>query len=788
MKISSVEEALADFKKPLLLEKKLDYRDRAVTKGLSSYLKIWQEESLKGLSPRDYHNIIKPIVDILNDYSEVSKADRIKKCQKVFKLIETFKKVSFSHINYFGIESPVQYVKKVGPERAKLFKKLRVNSVKDLLYYFPRRYEDRSQMKTISTLNLGEIQTIRGQILALEVKKVRRNLSILKMAVGDGTGIIYATWFNQPYLKNIMPIGTKIIISGKVERFGILQMANPAYEILSGSEEDLLHVGRIVPIYPATEKLNQRIIRQVMKNALDEFLPFLVDPLPDYLLKEYEFRNLRDTIREIHFPSDSAGQNEARRRLVFEEFFYLQLVLAINKGGRKESSGGIKQGGGGQLVKKFLESLPFELTGDQKKAVEEIRKDMDSHKIMNRLLQGEVGAGKTVVAIIALLVTIENGYQGVIMVPTEILAEQHYLTLQKFLIPLEIQVDFLIGNMPKKAKNKVLKEVKDGDVQIVIGTHALLEEGVHFQKLGLVVIDEQHRFGVLQRAALKAKGLNPDILIMTATPIPRTLSLTVYGDLDISTIGSLPAGRKPITTYWLNSKQRSGVYKFIKEEVSAGHQAYVVYPLIKRSEKLDLKAAEDGAALLQNEVFPDLKIALLHGRVKRDEKEKIMRNFRDKKIDILVSTTVIEVGIDISNVTVMVIEEAQRFGLAQLHQLRGRIGRGEFPSYCILFSDSSDELSRRRLQVMTETTDGFKIAEEDLGMRGPGEFLGTRQHGLPEFRIGNIVSDLKILEQARETAFKLIKEDPALSFPEHQLLGKSLREKFKNKLKLISVS
>ena len=784
--MSDVKQALDNLKKPLILEKKLDYSDKAVIRGLSAYLKIWLEKSQKELPCQDFSNKIKPISDILKGYSQENRAERIKKLERAFKLMRQLESPFFRPREASELESPVQYLKGVGPARAKLFRRLGVDSVEDLLYYFPRRYEDRSQLKSISQVRLGETETIKGEVLAREVKKIRRNLSILKVALGDDTGVIYAIWFNQSYLKDLMPVGTTVIISGKVERLKKLQVSSPAYEIFNGRPEDLLHTGRIVPIYTSTKKLNQRTLRQIIKHVLDNYLPFLTEELPPRLVEDYKLEGLRRALREIHFPADSLRQEAARRRLVFEEFLYLQLALAIHKIGEKVPRG-IKQRSRGDLTDKFLKSLPFELTREQKKVTAEIKKDMESQKVMNRLIQGEVGAGKTVVSIIALLATVENGYQGVIMAPTEILAEQHYLTLQEFLIPLGLQVTFVVGSMSKKTKDKALTDIKTGKARIIIGTHALLEGGVEFKNLGLVVIDEQHRFGVLQRAGLKEKGLNPDILVMTATPIPRTLALTVYGDLDISTIGTLPPGRKPITTYWLEPKKRMGVYRFIREQLQTGRQVYIVYPLIKKSEKLDLKAAEEGAGFLQKEIFRDFKVALLHGRMKRQEKEEIMREFRKKKIDILVSTSVIEVGIDISNVTVMVVEEAQRFGLAQLHQLRGRIGRGEFPSYCILISRASTEVSRKRLKVMTETTDGFQIAEEDLGIRGPGEFFGTRQHGLPEFKIGNIVTDLKLLEQARGAAFGLIKTDPSLNLPEHQLLKTKLREKFKGKFKLISV-
>lgn len=686
------------------------------------------------------------------------------------------------------LNSSAQYVKGVGPKRIKILNKLGISTIHDLLYYLPRRYEDRSHFKPISQVKVNEFETIRGKVLTLGIRRTRKKISIFELAVGDKSGIIYGTWFNQPFMKDKFKIGDEVILSGKVEWYAHLQMNSPEYEVLSSGDEDTIHTGRVVPIYPLTQDLSQRSMRQIMKNCLDTYLSNVKDMLPDSILRRHKLVNLKEALFSIHFPQDMRHLEPARRRLVFDEFFLLQLGIGLHRLKIKTAHPGISHRIDGKLLSEFEKSLPFKLTPAQKRVIEQIKKDMAGNKPMNRLLQGDVGSGKTIVSIFSLLTTIQNGFQAAVMVPTEILAEQHYLTLSQLLVPLGLNVVLLISGLSKKMKEKTLTEISSGQADVIVGTHALIQEGVEFKKLGLVVIDEQHKFGVLQRANIRNKGINPDVLVMTATPIPRTLALTVYGDLDVSVIDQMPPGRGVVKTYWVGENKRPDVYRFIEKQVSRGRQAFIVYPLIEESEKLQVKAAVKMLEEFQNKIFPHLKVGLLHGRMSAQEKEKTMKAFRDGDYDILVSTTVIEVGIDIPNATVMLIENAERFGLSQLHQLRGRIGRGEHESYCILMSDAVTEESKKRLTAMTKTSDGFKIAEYDLSLRGPGEFFGTRQHGLPELKIGNLATDLKLLETARQEAFALIKQDPKLIKPEHQLIKENLKNKFSGRLGLLSVS
>jgi len=682
---------------------------------------------------------------------------------------------------------PVQYLKGVGPRRAQLLAKLGIETLEDLFYYSPRAYEDRSHWSQIRELRPGQMVTVKGKVRGVNEWNPRRGLNILKIAIGDNSGVIYALWFNQPFRREQFRVGQEVIISGKVEKKRELQIQNPNYEILSQDEEDLIHTGRIVPLYSLTSNLTPRILRAIVKGALDTYVFQVPDTLPRFVRQRYSLPDLSWAIYQIHFPDNFAAKEKARRRLVFDEFFSLQLYLAIRKQALQRDVVGIAHHSDERLLEKFFRSLPFPLTAAQKRVIEEIKQDMESSRPMNRLIQGDVGSGKTVVAVVALLIAIGGGYQGALMAPTEILAEQHYLTLQPLLFPLAIKVALLTGSIRRSERQKILDEIKSGGTQVVIGTHALIQEGVEFHRIGLVIIDEQHRFGVMQRALLREKGLNPDVLVMTATPIPRSLALTVYGDLDVSIIDELPPGRQPVSTYWINSRKRPDLYQFIRKQVTEGRQIYVVYPLIEESEVLEAAAATKMAEHLQKEVFSDLKVGLLHGQLPTEEKEAVMRAFKNKQIDILVATSVIEVGIDIPNATVMVIEDADRFGLAQLHQLRGRVGRGEYLSYCILISNPSSEEARRRMQIFSRLRDGFAIAEEDLKLRGPGEFFGTRQHGLPDLRIANIINDVHILKMARREAFHLVETDPRLENPDCQPLREALKRKFAGKLRLLSV-
>ena len=565
-------------------------------------------------------------------------------------------------------------------------------------------------------------------------------------------------------------------------------MLHPEFDKLTESgERDFLHTGRIIPLYPSTDTLTKvgldsRGFRRVLKIAVKDFTKHFQETLPKEIVARQNLTDLKNAIKHVHFPENKKWLAAARKRLKFDELFYLELMLAYRKRNMEVHRKGIEFLKVGKRTKTLIESLPFELTDAQKKVIREIRTDMKKSIPMNRLLQGDVGSGKTVVALISILMSIENGYQAALMAPTEILADQHYVTMRKLLKELGIEVALLVGAQKKNERKEILKCIKEGKTQIVVGTHALIQEGVEFDRLGLVIIDEQHRFGVMQRATLMEKGLTPDVLVMTATPIPRTLSMTLYGDLDVSVIDELPPGRKPVKTVWRSDTRRSEVYKYVKSKVDEGAQVYIVFPLIEESEKVDLQAAIDNYEKLQSGLFSNKTVGLLHGRLKSDEKERIMGEFKSGKIQILVSTTVIEVGVDAPNATIMIIENAERFGLPQLHQLRGRVGRGEKKSYCFLIAQYPLSAEAKvRLNTMTETTDGFKIAEVDLKLRGPGEFFGTKQHGLPKLRIADIVKDTELLIKARNEAFDFARKNKKLNFenaPMRTHFFKNYREKF----------
>ncbi|HXC61065.1 MAG TPA: ATP-dependent DNA helicase RecG, partial [Nitrospiria bacterium] len=614
----------------------------------------------------------------------------------------------------FEWTSPVQYIKGVGPQRARLLEKVGIRTVEDALYFLPRRYEDRGNLKPISQLISGESQTICGEVMAVDlVVTPRRGMRILELALQDKTGTVYAKWFNQPYLKNIFKKGQRLVLSGKstTNRYygHALEMENPNYEILDAEDQELLHTGRIVPIYPETKGLSSRPIRLLTDRLFELYSPVIPEILPEAIRKEYGLLPLSQALQMVHFPlpgSDLArfnrGNSDAHRRLIFDEFFLLELGLALKKRGVQEEEKGIHFEIGTSKVKRFIEQLPFQLTTAQRRVMDEIQRDMASVHPMNRLIQGDVGSGKTVVALFAMFIAVENNYQAVLMVPTEILAEQHYLTLGPLLDRLGISCALLTSGHSREEKKRISEAAETGSASILIGTHALLQEGVRFQRLGLAVIDEQHKFGVLQRATLTRKGYHPDVLILTATPIPRTLALSVYGDLDLSILDEMPPGRKPVITKLFNESQRQTVYSLIEKELSGGHQVYVVYPLVEESEKVDLKAAVKMAGQLE-EMYPRYHVGLLHGKMKSQEKEQVMRDLSRGKIQLLVSTTVIEVGIDVSNATVMLIEHAERFGLAQLHQLRGRVGRGAAQAYCyLLASFPRSEDAKRRLGAMVK--------------------------------------------------------------------------------------
>lgn len=675
-------------------------------------------------------------------------------------------------------DTDVMYMKGVGPKIAYKLNKLGIYTAQDLIMYFPKKHIDYSSRTLIKHLKEGENTTIFGYIKSVSAFNTKNKLSVVKVAVTDESGRLELSFFqamsNRFMLERVkaqFPVNAGIMVSGTVKRSsydGKLTFDKPNYSIMTGEfledKNANLNLARIVPIYTVCEDLSIKVLRRAIYNAINIYKNEIENIVPDYIRQKYGILDKKIAVEQIHFPESIELLEQARFSLIFEELFLIQLKLVRlreqNSNNHNALALKIKEQG---IVRKFIDNLPFELTGGQKKAVNEILNDLNSDIPIARLLQGDVGSGKTVVATIMLLAGVENGYQGALMAPTEILAQQHYNNLQQWLTPMGISVGLFLGSQGKKVREKFRTDLRNGQMNIAVGTHALIQEDVDFNNLGAIVVDEQHRFGVKQRNVLKKKSQNPQMLTMTATPIPRTLALTVHGDLDLTVIDELPKGRKPIKTSLVTSHR--GVYDLIKQEIEAGRQAYVVYPLIEESETLSAKAATIEAERLQNEVFPQFKIGLLHGKLKNDEKEQVMADFKEKKYDILVSTTVVEVGVDVPNATVMLIENAERFGLSQLHQLRGRVGRNDLQSYCILHTSTKSQETKERLNIMTQTNDGFVIAEKDLQLRGPGEFLGTRQSGLPDLIISDIVRDAKVLEMARNEAIDFVKTNKIENYP-----------------------
>ena len=699
------------------------------------------------------------------------------------------------------LASALQYLKGVGPRRAADLQRVGLSTVEDLLYRFPIRYEDRGNFVTIAALRPGMTTSILGDVITAGVRPTRRpGFRIFEILVRDRTGAVRAIWFNQPFLADVFHRQQRVILYGRAELTSHgLQLQSPDYEIIRSSgaadeesedgnsrEIEGLHIGRIVPVYEKTGNLTTKMQRVLVHHALERLPEELPDPLPSPVRERNRLIDRRRALAEVHFPATGASladlnsfRSPAHRRLIFEEFFIFQTGILL----RRRQADTERKPRSVVITDEIRESarrvLPFKLTGDQKKAIAEIVGDMKRPQPMNRLLQGDVGSGKTIVALMAALVAMENGLQVAFMAPTEILAEQHFINIRRLLEDSRFRLALLTGATAAKKRRELQAELAGGSLHLAVGTHALIENPVAFRELGLVIIDEQHRFGVLQRAALRSKGLHPDVLVMTATPIPRTLALTAYGDLDTSIMREMPPGRHPIKTIAKPESRREEIYGFIRRQIEAGRQAYVIYPLVEESAKVDLRAATEMADHLAQDVFPQYRVALLHGRMKQDAKDRVMDAFARGEIDVLVATTVVEVGVDVANASVMLVEHAERFGLSQLHQLRGRVGRGPHRSYCILLYQSplSDQ-SRARLSALTETTDGFEIAERDLQIRGPGDFFGTRQSGLPTLRVGDLLRDHQLMELARREAVAAL-DDAVLAATLIPLVRSSWEQRFR---------
>jgi ATP-dependent DNA helicase RecG len=788
----------------LELERERGYTDRAVIGGLDRFLRRWASQAASIATPRLLADFRKLHLDHPN-YASLNQEQREEWVAGVLAFLDSVetekteakplpKRVTPrkrppppAPVAGQPLELPITSLKGVSSAQAAKFKKLGVNTIRDLLYFFPHRHLDYSRTNYISGLSEGEEQTITANVWQAQVTWLggRRGTEAI---VGDETGNVRAVWFNNPYVARSLPTNARVVLSGRVRLFGGRYVfESPEWELLE--DKELVHTGRLVPLYSLTQGLKPRQVRKLMKQVVDQFAGQVADFLPPSLRERRHLVELPRAIAQAHYPEDEMAKDNARVRLAFDELFLLQLGVLGKKHEWQEGQPANPVGLEKPLLEGFIKSLPFELTDAQHKVLRELLADLEKPRAMSRLLQGEVGSGKTVVATVALLAAAASGYQGAFMAPTEILAEQHFSSVSGLLSRMTSKVEeeenlrrfygflerpltlaLLIGDLNQASKQAVQQKIREGEVDIIIGTHALIQKEVVFHKLGLAVVDEQHRFGVAQRSALRQKGFNPHVLVMTATPIPRTLALTLYGDLDLSVIDELPPGRQTVKTRWLKPAQRDSAYAFLRKQVAEGRQAFIICPLVEESEAVQAKAAVAEYERLSREVFPDLKLGLIHGRMSAAEKDEVMRRFRSGELQVLVSTPVVEVGIDVPNATVMLVESADRFGLSQLHQFRGRVGRGSQQSYCMLLAENPSEIGRQRLDLIEKVQDGFELAEEDLKLRGPGEFFGTRQSGLPDLRMAKL-SDVKLLELARTEAVRLFEQDPGLKMPEHRLLS-----------------
>ena len=801
------------------LEAERGYDNKAVMGGLANILSAWELEAREDQLPEQ---IIQAVITRLRDYHRLSEESREVSLKGIWQRVtkdapgaetdlspqekttdqpapEVVEEIEPSHSleedsqpaekkqiqeapsyppgEILDFDAPVESLKGVGSKKATALARMGIDTIRDLLYNFPRRHDDYSKLKPIGSLWFGEDVTIIGTVESVSTRSVRSGkMKIVEALISDKSGAIRATWFNQPWIEAQLSKAKQVVLSGEIDQYlGKLVLNNPEWEPLSKKQ---LHTNRIVPVYPLTKDITQKWLRGITHSVVEKYSFGLEDPIPESLLTKNSLSDLQTAIQEIHFPDSEKSLNKAKQRLAFDEIFLMQMGVLEQKKDWESRPGQVFKSDDG-WIKSRLNTLPFKLTPAQEKALDQVRNDLRSGHPMNRLLQGDVGSGKTVIAALAALIVCNENAQTAFLAPTSILAEQH---LQSMLDLLTSQPDglapdqirLLVGSTPEKEKEEIRKDLREGEIKLVVGTHALLQDPIEFKNLQLAIIDEQHRFGVEQRGSLRQKGDNPHLLVMTATPIPRSLALTLYGDLELTVIDELPPGRIPVETHVLYPREIERAYSLVRRQVDKGKQAFIIYPLVEESDQSDEKAAVEEFTRLQEEVFPNYTLGLLHGQLRPDEKEEVMRCFREGEIQIMVSTSVVELGVDIPNATVMLVEGAHRFGLAQLHQFRGRVGRSDQKSYCILVPGNPEEVENQRLQAMVKTNDGFELAEKDLEIRGPGQFLGTRQSGYTELKLASI-SDIKLIEQARQTAMSLFKQDPDLKQDNHQKLAQAVK-------------